>query len=137
MAFDMLDKLKQAKETVADFGVEKTREALVELNLLLGLLQDSAGYEVSNLEIELSVPATVTIDLKATPALNEDKLSAILRDNQDKKMVTVIVASLIQANRLRSGVTVETLELKEIKIVLTTMPKVTLQWKEKGRAAAA
>ncbi len=136
MAFDMLDKLKQVKETVADFGMEKTQEALVELNLLLGLLQNTAGYEVSKLDIELSVPATVTIDLKASPTLNEDKLNAILRDNQDKKVVAAIVAALIQANRLRSGVTVETLELKEIKIVLTTVPKITLQWKAKAAASA-
>jgi len=46
--------------------------------------------------------------------------------------ITAVVASLIQANKLRSSVTVETLELEGIEIILTTTPNITLQWADKG-----
>ncbi len=63
MAFDVMGTLKKTKDALVDLGAEKTQEVLSEVNLLLRLLQD-AGYEVSQLEIELGVPPTVTIDLK-------------------------------------------------------------------------
>ncbi len=130
--------LSEAADLVANVGMEKTQEVLAEINLLLQLLQ-TAGYGVASLDFELSLPPKVTIKLKTSPAVKEEKLSAILRDHPDKKVVTTIVASLIQANRLRGSVTVETLELGEVEIVLTTSPNIKLQWKDKQdqRAAAA
>ncbi len=143
MPFDVLSKgkltaLKDAADTLVILGMEKAQEVLAEINLLLELLQ-TAGYGVGSLDFELTLPPRVTIKLKTGPAVKEEKLSAILHDHADKKVVTTIVASLIQANRLRSSVTVETLELSEVQIMLTTSPNITLQWKdkEKGRSAAA
>jgi hypothetical protein len=134
MPFDVAGALKKTKDALADFGAEKTREALSEVNLLLKLLPD-AGYEVGQLEVELGVPPKVTIDLKAEPGVNEDKLDAILRDNQDKSVLVAILGSLIQANKLRDAVKVETLELKDVRVVLTASPNITLQWKEKSASA--
>ena len=143
MPFDVLRKgkltaLKDAADTLANLGMEKAQEVLAEINLLLELLQ-TAGYGVGSLDFELTLPPKVTIKLKTGPAVKEEKLSAILHDHADKKVVTTIVASLIQANRLRSSVTVETLELSGVQIMLTTSPNITLQWKdkEKGRSEAA
>ena len=143
MPFDAMNKLKNsvgsvkdAADTIANLGMEKTQEAIAEVNLLLQLLQ-SAGYGVGSLDFELNLPPKVTIKLKVSPAVKEEKLSGILRDHPDKKIVTTIVASLIQANKLRSSVTVETLELGEAQIVLTTTPNITLQWKDKQDKQAA
>jgi hypothetical protein len=138
MTFDMLNKeklnaLKGVAGTLASFGIEKAQELLAEINLLLELLQ-SAGYGIGSLDCELSLPPKVTIKLKTGPAVKEEKLGAILNDYAEKKVVTTIVASLIQANRLRSSVTVETLQLEEVQIVLTTTPNITLQWKDKTAA---
>ena len=145
MPFDAMNKLKNsvnslqdATETLASLGMEKTREVLAQANLLLLLLQ-SAGYGVRSLDIELSLPPKITIKLKTGPTVQEEKLGAILREHADKKVVTAIVASLIQANKLRDSVTVETLALEGVEIILTTTPNITLQWKDKedARAAAA
>jgi hypothetical protein len=145
MPFEAMNKLKNpisslqdATETLASIGMEKTREMLAQINLLLQLLQ-SAGYGVGSLEIELNIPPKITIKLKAGPTVKEEKLNAILRDQADKKIVTGIVASLIQANKLRDSVTVETLELDGVEIILTTTPNITMQWKDKkdSKAAAA
>ncbi len=139
MPFDLLnkgklieEKLTEGANTLANLGIEKAQEVLAEINLLLELLQ-SAGYGVSSLDFELSLPPKVTIKLKTGPLVKEEKLSAILHDYAEKKVVTTIVASLIQANRLRSSVTVESLQLEEVEILLTTTPNITLQWKDKDK----
>jgi hypothetical protein len=134
MPFDVAGALKKTKDALADFGAEKTRDALSEVNVLLKLLQD-AGYEVGQLEVELGVPPKITIGLKTQREVSEEKLDAILRDNQDKSVLAAILGSLIQANKLRDAVKVETLELKDVQIVLTTSPNITLQWKEKSASA--
>jgi hypothetical protein len=121
---------------LANVGMEKAQEVLAEINLMLQLLQ-TAGYVVASLDFELSLPPKVTIKLKTGPSVKEEKLATIVRDHADKKVVTTIVGSLIQANRLRSSVTVETLELDGVEIVLTTSPNITLQWKDKQQRASA
>jgi len=144
MAFDM-NKLRNPASALTDVagamanvGMEKAQEVLAEINLLLQLLQQ-AGYGITSLDFELSLPPKVTIKLKTGPAVKEEKLAAIVRDHGDKKVVTTIVGALIQANRLRSSVTVETLEMGGVEIELTTTPNITLQWKDKQeqRAEAA
>ncbi|MGA8273751.1 MAG: hypothetical protein WB919_19470 [Candidatus Sulfotelmatobacter sp.] len=142
MAFDAMNRLRNvssvqdAAETLASLGMEKTRDVLAQANLLLLLLQ-TAGYGVSSLDIELNLPPKVTIKLKTGPAVKEEMLSTILREHADKKVVTAIVASLIQANKLRDSVTVETLKLDGVEIVLTATPNITLQWKDKKAATGA
>ena len=141
MRFDVFDKLKEllknAKERLRQLGFEKTQKAMYEFNLLLLLLKN-AGYEVSQVEIELRVPPRITIHLKASSAVSEEKLSAILRDNRDKKVLAGIVMSLIQANKLRGSVKVEGLGLEDMKILLATAPNIVMQWKEKAvRRASA
>jgi hypothetical protein len=143
MGFDAMNKfknpgnaLKEATETLANVGMEKTQAVLSQINLLLQLLQ-SAGYGIGSLDIELSLPPRVTIKLKTGPAVKEEKLAAILHDHADETVIAAIVASLIQANKLRHSVTLETLELEGVGILLTTTPNVTLQWKDKQDKQAA
>ena len=126
--------LAEVADKVASAGLEKTQEILAEINLLLQLLQ-AAGYGVGALDFELTLSPKITIKLKPTAAMNDEKLSAILKDYPQKKLVTVVVGSLIQANRLRNSVTVETLELEGVQIVLTTSPNITLQWRDKQSGA--
>src|SRR5271156_3522101 len=102
-----ISSLQDATDALAGMGIETTREILAQVNLLLKLLQ-SAGYGVGSLEIELSLPPKITIKLKTSLQVNEEKLSAILSEQADKKVVVGIVAALIQANKLRSSITVET-----------------------------
>jgi hypothetical protein len=130
--------MQEATETLANLGAEKSREILLQANLLLQLLQ-SAGYGLASLEIEVGVPPKITIKLRTGPAVTEEKLTAILRDHADKKVITGIVASLIQANRLRGSVTVETLELGEVQIILTATPTINMKWTDRtnGRATTA
>lgn len=120
-------------DTLANLGLDKAKELMAQVNLLLRLLQ-SAGYGVCGLATELALSPKITMTLKTSPAVKEEKLAAILRDHPDKKIVIMVVASLIQANKLRDSVTVETIALEEVEIVLTSSPNITLRWKDVATA---
>jgi hypothetical protein len=133
---DPMGTLKGATETLANVGMEKTQEVLGQINMLLQLLQ-SAGYGLASLDIELSLPPKVTLKLKTGPAVKEEKLGDILRDHAGQRAITTVVASLIQANKLRGSVTVESLELEGLEIILTTTPNIIVQWKDRDKASKA
>jgi len=132
MAFDALNKMKSLTNTASDLATQKTVQLLSDLNLVLGLLPD-AGYEVGEMEVELGITPKVTIALKLGQAANEARLKTIL-DKVDNAMLAAIITSLIQAGKLQDSVSVETLELKDVKVVLTATPNVSLQWKQKVTA---
>ncbi|MGA2414363.1 MAG: hypothetical protein ABSF59_07935 [Candidatus Sulfotelmatobacter sp.] len=127
--------LQDATDALASLAAEKSRQTLLEANLLLQLLQ-SAGYGIGSLEIEVGVPPKIAIKLRTGPAVTEEKLAAILREHADKKVIAGIVALLIQSNRLRDSVTVETLELGEVQIIVAATPNITMQWTDRTNRKA-
>jgi len=132
MAFD-LNKLKAGKDLIADVATQKTVQLLSDLNLILGLLPD-AGYEVGEMEVELGIAPKITVGLKLGGAANEARLKAIL-DKVDNAALATIIKSLIEASKLQEAVSVDTLELKDVKVVLTPVPSVSMQWKQKVAAS--
>ena len=137
MGFDLGAKLSQATQGIKEAGVEKAQQALGEMNHVLKLLQ-AGGYRVNKLDVEFGLPPTLTVDLRTSPTLSESKLRAVLPSNGGKDLASIIIGTLIEANRLRGSIDVETLELQGATIVLKTTPTVTLLWKDKtdGKVAA-
>jgi hypothetical protein len=138
MNFDSITKGLGSKvaDQLADMGTKKATEAMNQANLLLKLLQD-AGYQVGDLDLELGVPPTISISLKIGPMMSDSKLDAVYQANKENDVLALVLGALIQANKLRDMVKLETIELKDAKIVLKTTPSITLQWKEKAAANAA
>jgi len=135
MAFDIAT-LKGLTGTATNVAVQKGQELLGQINLLLKQLQD-AGYEVGEMDAQLSVPPEITIHLKTGPRLNDAKLLAISQAQQNNDVVGLILGSLVQANKLREAIDVDTIELSGATIVLRTGPSITLEWKAKEKAASA
>ena len=134
MNFESLAKTVGSK--VADVGAQKAAETLDQANLLLKLLQD-AGYQVGEVDVELSVPPAISVTLKTGPMLSDAKLDSIYEANKGNDALALVLNGLIQANKLRDKVKLETIELKDTKIVLKATPSLSLHWKEKGMATAA
>jgi hypothetical protein len=134
MNFESLAKTVSSK--VADLGAQKATETLEQANLLLKLLQD-AGYQVGEVDVELSVPPAISITLKTGPMLSDGKLDSIYEANKGNDVLALVLGGLIQANKLRDKVKLETIELKDTKIVLKATPSISLHWKEKSAASAA
>jgi hypothetical protein len=134
MNFESLAKAVSAK--VTDLGAQKAAETMSQANLLLHLLQD-AGYQVSDFDLEFGVPPTISITLKTGPAMTDSKLDAVYQANKENDVLALVLGARIQANKLRDMIKLETIELKDAKIVLKATPSITLQWKEKAAASAA
>src|SRR5258708_40301826 len=130
MNFNPMEKLQKAKETALSFGAQQATETMNQANHLLTLLQD-AGYQVGELTIDLGVPPTITIDLKPGPLTSDGKLDGIFQANKDNDVLALVLGSLMQANKIRDKIKLETIELKGTKIVLKTPPSISLHWKEK------
>lgn len=135
MNFDPMAKLQKLKEAALDVGSQKATEVVNQTNQLLTLLQD-AGYQVDELTVELGVSPTVTIDLKPGPLMSDGKLEGIFQANKENDVLALILGSLLQANKVRDMVKLETIELKGAKIVLKTPPSISLHWKEKTMTTA-
>jgi hypothetical protein len=135
MNFDLKGAVQKAKEGVMDLGAQKAAEAMNQTNQLLRLLQD-AGYKVGELEMEVGVPPTITINLKPGPLASDSKLDGIFQANKNNEVLALVLGSLIQANKLRDMVNLDTIELKDAKIVLRASPSISLHWKEKATASA-
>jgi hypothetical protein len=136
MNFNPMDKLQEVKGKALIFGAEQGTEVVKQANQLLTLLQ-GVGYQVGEVSVDLGLPPTVTIELKAGPLVNYSSLDAIFQANKDNDVLAMILGALIQANKLRDMVELETIELKGTKIVLKTPPSISLHWKEKTAANPA
>jgi hypothetical protein len=134
MNFESLAKTVSSK--VADLGAQKATETLDQANLLLKLLQD-AGYQVGDVDVDLGVPPAISITLKTGPMMSDGKLDSIFQANKGNDVLALVLGGLIQANKLRDKVKLETIELKDTKIVLKATPSISLHWKEKSTAGAA
>jgi hypothetical protein len=134
MNFESLAKTVSSK--VADLGAQKATETLDQANLLLKLLQD-AGYQVGDVDVDLGVPPAISITLKTGPMMSDGKLDSIFQANKGNDMLALVLGGLIQANKLRDKVKLETIELKDTKIVLKATPSISLHWKQKSTAGAA
>lgn len=134
MNFESLAKTVSSK--VAGVGAQKAAETLDQANLLLKLLQD-AGYQVGEVDVELGVPPAISVTLKTGPMLTDAKLDSIFEANKGNDALALVLGGLIQANKLRDKVKLETIELKDTKIVLKATPSISLHWKEKAASTAA
>jgi hypothetical protein len=134
MNFESLAKTVSSK--VADLGAQRATETLDQANLLLKLLED-AGYQVGEVDVELGVPPAISVTLKTGPMLSDSKLDSIYEANKGNDALALVLGGLIQANKLRDKVKLETIELKDTKIVLKATPSISLHWKEKSTASAA
>ena len=134
MNFESLTKTVSTK--VAEVGAQKATETLDQANLLLKLLQD-AGYQVGEVDVELGVPPAISVTLKTGAMLSDSKLDSIYEANKGNDALALVLGGLIQANKLRDKVKLETIELKDTKIVLRATPSISLHWKEKAAATAA
>ena len=135
MAFD-LGKIQNITSGIAELGAEKAQEILNEISVALTGLQ-SAGYQIGDVDVELGLPPAVNIELKMTGGVSEEKLNSIVRENKDRKIVSTVLLAVIEANRLRSGISLDTLSLQGMKIRWDKLPTITLQWKEKAAKAVA
>jgi nitrogenase molybdenum-iron protein alpha/beta subunit len=128
----------KVRENLSKGMTDKAVELMSDVNVILTALPD-AGFQIGELEVELGITPKVTVDVRIGQAICEDKLNAVLQANPSNVLLSATLNALLQASKLQQAVSVETLELKDVKIAMamTATPTVALQWKEKAIAKPA
>jgi hypothetical protein len=130
--------LGSIRKNVSDGMTEKAVKLMSDVNVILAALPD-AGFQIGELEVELGITPKVTVDVRIGQAIREDKLNAVLQANPNNVLLSATLNALLQASKLQEAVSVETIELKDVKIAMAmaATPTVALQWKEKAIAKPA
>jgi hypothetical protein len=130
--------LGSIRKNVSDGMTEKAVKLMSDVNVILAALPD-AGFQIGELEVELGITPKVTVDVRIGQAIREDKLNAVLQANPNNVLLSATLNALLQASKLQEAVSVETIELKDVKIAMAmaATPTVALQWQEKAIAKPA
>jgi hypothetical protein len=109
-------------------GLDRLKQALGEFSSYASILR-AAGFDASQLEV-VFLPPKMTAHFKIVSEVSEDKLSAIVRENPDKKLLGAIASSLIQTTMLQRTVQVSGFELDDIEVSTTGgIPNVVIRFK--------
>lgn len=131
-----LNPLSKIKDKLSDVTTQKTLEMTANINTILSALPE-AGYEIEQVELELGLTPQFTANLKIRSTIREEKLRDVLAANPNNLVVSAAINALLQAGKMRDSVSLNTLELREVKLVVAATPTVSLQWKEKAAAKEA
>lgn len=115
-------------EAIAESGLETLKETLHEVNLFRPALKE-AGYDLNRAEVELAVSPKLTVHFKILSEVHDDKLNALVRGNPDKKVLGLLVTTLLQSGKLHDAPHPGTLNVDEVKIVLSASPSAVIQFK--------
>ena len=114
--------------TIAESGLETLKETLHEVTSFRSVLKE-AGYDLYKVEMELAVSPKINAHFKILSAVHEDKLNAIVQQNPDKKVLSLLVTTLLHSGKLHSAPAPGTLNVDDIKITLSASPSAAIQFK--------
>lgn len=93
-------------------------------------LIEKAGYSITGLEAELSLPPEVTTSFELVKVVDKKIQEQILDSLKNNKIGELVLRSLMQAFTLNENVSVKDMNLKSIEITISLPPYVTIQYEK-------
>lgn len=120
------------KETLQNFYDVKdlTKETLASMaNDLIALspLIEKTGYRTKEINIGLSLPPRITFHFEKCSDVDKETIEAVLAENADKKLLKVIVATLVSADDFQKKLATGSFTLAEIDIEAGIPPQVNIK----------
>jgi len=110
--------------------VEKmTNSIMDDLNMAMPMIEE-AGYSISGLEAELSLPPEVTTSFELIKVVDKKKQKQILDSLKSNRIGELVLSSLMQAFALNKNVSIKDMQLKAIEITISLPPYVTIQYEK-------
>lgn len=91
---------------------------------------EKAGYSISALEIELTLPPEVTTSFELTEVVERKKQEQILDSLEGNKIGVLVLSSLMKTFALNKEISVKDMNLKAIDITISIPPYVTIQYEK-------
>ena len=110
--------------------VEKmTNSIMDDLNMAMPMIEE-AGYSISGLEAELSLPPEVTTSFELIKVVDKKEQKQILDSLKSNRIGELVLSSLMQAFALNKNVSIKDMQLKAIEITISLPPYVTIQYEK-------
>ncbi len=95
------------------------------------LLIKEAGFELDEIELELSLPPKVISHYVFLETVSEGKKEELLERTKDNKMIRLILKSLFKVSSLQSTMKIGKYKMFEVEIEIGMIPAVKLKFNKK------
>ncbi len=120
------EKLDEASNQKTD----KLKAVFEEVANASGLIKE-AGYELDEIELELSLPPKVISHYVFLETISEEKKEELLERTKDNKMIRLVLKSLFKASSLQSTMKIGKYKMFEVEIEIGMIPAVKLKFNKK------
>ena len=120
------------KETLSNFYDVKnlTSEKLADMaNDLIALspIIENTGFRTKEINVGVSIPPRIVFHFEKFADVSKDDIDAILKENEDKTLLKVIVTTLVAADDFQKKLTLGNFKFNEIDIEVGVPPEVNVK----------
>ena len=120
------------KETLSNFYDVKnlTSEKLADMaNDLIALspIIEKTGFRTKEINVGVSIPPRIVFHFEKFADVSKDDIDAILKENEDKTLLKVIVTTLVAADDFQKKLTLGNFKFNEIDIEVGVPPEVNVK----------
>jgi len=121
------------KETLPNFydvkNLTKVKVALITNDLIaLAPIIEKTGYRAKEINIGVSVPPHIVFHFEKFAAVSASEIVSILKSNEDKTLLKVIVNTLVSADEFQQKLTLGNFKFNEIAIEIGIPPEVNVKF---------
>lgn len=120
-------------ETLQNFYDVKdlTRDKITNITndfIALSPIIEQTGYRTKEINIGVGIPPRMIVHFEKFASVSQETIDAILLEHQDKKLLKVIVQTLLSADAFQQKLTLGNFEFNEISIELGVPPEVNVKF---------
>ena len=127
-AKDLMDCASDKMTDLKDAGWDKIKAGMDELYNGLPLIEE-AGFKVNDITIDIGIPPDVGISFTKTNQVDAATIENMIEQNQDKKILSMVLATLLNANKMQEKITMNKFTFSGLAIRVGIPPKVSLRYK--------
>ncbi|GAB1856555.1 hypothetical protein MHTCC0001_13900 [Flavobacteriaceae bacterium MHTCC 0001] len=130
---EALGTLKSGLDKVSEFGShtkDKTIDFVESIVKLIPIIE-KAGYRTNRFIVGVSIPPSVQLHLHRFKEVSEADIAALKSEYENKKILKMILSSLITVNNLQGKLNVGDLVFSEVALDITLPPKISIRYLNK------
>jgi hypothetical protein len=121
------------KETLSNFydvkNLTKEKVAVITNDLIaLSPIIEKTGYRAKEINIGVSVPPRIVFHFEKFEDVSTAEIAEILKSNEDKTLLKVIVNTLVSADEFQQKLTLGSFKFNEIAIEIGIPPEVNVKF---------
>jgi len=111
-------------------AIEKMTTSIIsDLERAMPLIEE-AGYQISSVEAELSIPPEVTTAFELEKVVPHEKQKKLLKALDGNAIGKLVLGSLMQAFTLEKSISIKDMKMKTIEITISLPPFVTIEYEK-------